>query len=501
VGRKTAVTAWLGVSLVGLIVVIIVLGLGLFPRLTAAQEVINDARPAFTAERVAADRAAIDMISVAANTVDPIMTPTGGVAAEWPKLRALVAQQSGLSVPQLQARLDTNFPHTAGLLNAVPLSAVSAEIPKLVQFLSVTLKISPTQVLAAIKKNFPHLYQAITKLPTVTSGWNKVPKLTLTRFDGTPVTSVPQIRDYFSRDVIAMLERQQDNFRALDTKGGVRFLAPLLLILGIIVIIFGAALAYGAAKGIPREVDALGWIVVTVVGILVISLVFALSLFPRLRGGHNLLNDARATFNAERVVGDRTAIDMVATVIDVADPIVTPQGGAASEVPKLVAFVSQQAHLPRPVVLSMLKSKFPHTTGLLNAIPLSAVTAELPKLVVFVGKAVKITPKQVLEVIRVNAPKLYQAITNLPTVTSGWNKVPKLTLTRFDGTPVTTMEGVSGYFSKDVVPVVERQQQNFERVDNPWPPLIVFPPLLVIVGGLVVLYGLFCYYLTRKAVL
>ncbi len=501
-GRKSAVAAWLGVALVGVIIVGLVLGLQLFPRLNAAQNLINDARPAFTADRVAGDRAAINMVSTTVDAFDPAVTAKGGASSEVPKLVAFVAQQTGLSQAQVLSTLQQQFPHTTGLLTALPLSDVSAELPQLVSFLATTLKLTPDQVMATLKANFPHLYQAIQNLPAVTSGWDSVPG-TLTRFDGTRVTTVPQARDYFSSDVIPVLERQNGNFRGLDSYGGVAFLTPLLLVVGIAVILFGAAMAWGSARGLSSGVAAVGWSVVTIVGVVVIVLVFALNLFPRLSGGQKLLDDIRPAFTAERVAGDRAAIDLISRAVDTVDPIATPAGGASSEVPKLVAFVSKQTGLSEAAVLSTLQEKFPHTTGLLNAIPLSNVTAEFPKLIPFLASTLKLSNDQVAAALKSNFPHLNQAIQNLPVVVSAWNDVakaqPDITkLSRFDGAPVKTVPEIRDYFISDVIPVLERQQRNFQKVDTTWPRLTVFAPLLLVVGILVTLYGLLFFSLTRR---
>jgi len=78
------------------------------------------------------------------------------------------------------------------LLQAIPLSAVTEELPGLLAFLEKALKVSQAQLLAALTTNFPGLAQSITNLPTVTSGWNNVQKIDgATRFDGTPVKTVP----------------------------------------------------------------------------------------------------------------------------------------------------------------------------------------------------------------------------------------------------------------------------------------------------------------------
>jgi uncharacterized membrane protein (DUF485 family) len=498
---RARVVSWLAVALVGAIVVALVIGLSLFPRLNAAQSVIDRGSPAFDAKRMAGDRAAINMVDTAVTVVDKIASPQGGVSAEVPRLVKFVSAGSGLSQADVMKALRTNFPHTTGLLLAVPLSSVSTELPGLVPFLAKVMKLTPDQVTATLRKDYPHLLQAITALPVVTAGWYNVPNIAgLTRFNGTPVRSVPDTAAYFSGDVVPVLENQQPNFQSLAAKGGVGFLDGLLLTVGLIVLVFGLLMAYLASRGLPAPIAAAGWAVVVAVGALVVGLVLGLSLFPRLTDGQELVDGARPAFAAQRVAGDRAAINMLSQVVQVADPIATPAGGAAQEVPKLLALVSSRSGLPQSKVLAALQAQFPHTTGLLQAIPLSAVTTEIPKLVSFLSTALKLPPAKVTAALEQNFPNLAQAIALLPAVTNGWNNVPGTTgLTRFDGTPVRTVPQVRDYFAADVIPVLEAEQANFRTVDETWPPLPVFPPLLLVVGLLVILYGLAMLLLTLRA--
>ena len=86
------------------------------------------------------------------------------------------------------------------------------------------------------------------------------------------------------------------------------------------------------------------WVVVGV-GVGVVALVLVLSLVPRVSNGQKLLDALRPANTAARVQGDRAGITMVSAIVDTEDPIMTPQGGAAAEVPKLIAFVSQKTGL------------------------------------------------------------------------------------------------------------------------------------------------------------
>ncbi len=486
------VLTWSVVLLVGVLVVGLVLGLGLFPRLAAGQRVLDGAGPAFTEERVAGARAGIEIVSSAVDTVDPIMTPEGGAAAEVGPLVEFVATQANLTPDQVLAALQGSFPHTYALLNAIPLSEVSAEIPQLVTFLSTTLGISEEEVLQAVQANFPNLAQAITALPTATEGWNDVPGSGgLTRFDGSSVTTVPQVRDYFSEDVIPVLEEQQQNTVALAGTGGVSFLAMLLLVAGLVVIVFGILMMVLSTAGpLPRPLATAAWSTVIAVGALVVVLVFALQLSPRLSGGQALIGSVGPAFTEERVAGARAGIEIVSTVADAAAPIVTPEGGAAAEVPQLLAFVSAQTGLTQDQVVAALQANFPHTLALLQAIPLSDVSTEIPLLVDFLAGTLGISQEEVLAAVETNFPNLYQAITNLPDVTAGWNSVPDIEgLTRFDGQPVESVVDVRDYFREDVIPVLEEQQGNYQALATPFPPVNVFAPLLLVVGIIVIIYG------------
>ena len=99
-----AMLSWLVVALVGVFVVALVAGLSLFPRLNAAQRVLDHGTPVFTQTRVSGDRAGITMISHAVNTLDPIVEPTGSAVAEVPQLVGFLSRQTGLSQPAVDRK-------------------------------------------------------------------------------------------------------------------------------------------------------------------------------------------------------------------------------------------------------------------------------------------------------------------------------------------------------------------------------------------------------------
>lgn len=487
--NRSAVLQWIIVAGVGALVVSVVLGLGLISRLNSGQDVLNQAKPAFTSARLATDVAGIDIISQDVNMANPIVTARGGGAAEVPALVAYAAKQLHTTPAAALAAIKQKFPHTAALLGALPLSAVTREIPGLVKFLAKVLKTSPAQVLAALKTNFPRLYQAITNLPTVTAGWNNIQHINgLTRFDGTPVKSVPDLRTYFKNDLIPAVAAQQKNFESLDGTSSVNWIAPLLLIVALIVVVFGGLMAFlNHRGGVSRGVSVGAAAVVPVVGVVVVVLVLALSLIPRTSNGQKLLNGLSPAFTAQRVHGDRAGITMVSAIVNMEDPIMTPRGGATAEVPKLLAFVSSKTGLSQAQVLAALQTNFPHTASLLQALPLSAVSAELTGVVQTLGPGVTSA-----------VPKLVPTVVNAPYVTGGWNKVPGTAAsTRFDGSPIRTVPQVRDYFSGDVIPVLEKQQGNFTNLTKT-SQIDFIGPLVLIVGLIVIAYGLLMVWLAWR---
>lgn len=478
-GSRALSLQWRVVLAVGVLVIAVVLGLRLIPRLNAGQKVLDGARPAFAAPRVAADRAGVNIVSHVVDMADPIVGHKGGATAEVPAAVAYLAKTRHVSNAAAMKLLQTSFPHTAALLTALPLSSVTKELPQLEAFLATTLKLTPDELQAALKKNFPALTQTIANLPTVTRGWDQVPNIgRLTRFGGGAVHSVPQLRDYFSKDLIPVVERQQGNFRSLDGTSRVNWIAPLLLMVGLVVAAFAVLMGRRVRSGIAPRTALAGAVVVPVVGVVVVGLVVGVSLIPRVSNGQKLLDDLKPAMTKQRVVGDRAGITMVSAIVDTADPIMTPSGGAAAEVPKLVAFVADRTGLTQGQVLSALGKRFPHTTALLQAIPLTGVAAELPRLSKILAPALSAVPH------------LAQTIKATPLVTGGWLDVPGTTgATRFNGSAITTVPDVRDYLGGDVIPVLEHQRTHYARltsVSN----IDFIGPLVLVVGLIVVAFGL-----------
>ena len=184
------------------------------------------------------------------------------------------------------------------------------------------------------------------------------------RFNGTPVPTVPQLRDYFKNDLIPAVAAQQKNYESLDGTSAVNWIAPLLLIVGIVVMLFAAVMIVLNHRGaVSRSQSIAAAAVVPVVGVVVVVLVLALSLIPRTSNGQKLLSGLKPAFTAPRVHGDRAGITMVSAIVNTENPIMTSAGGGGAEVPKLIAFVAKS--IVTRAVMSATEKRSPATNGTL----------------------------------------------------------------------------------------------------------------------------------------
>jgi hypothetical protein len=135
------------------------------------------------------------------------------------------------------------------------LDQVSAEIPGLLTFVADNSDLPDEgAVLGAIAGATPNIAQAVTNLLVVTDGFRHIPGIDqLTRFDGSPVRSIPELRDYFADDVVPGVRAVAEDYRTLDTTAPpVDAFPPLLLIVGILVIIYGAAMLLLTSTALPE---------------------------------------------------------------------------------------------------------------------------------------------------------------------------------------------------------------------------------------------------------
>ena len=255
-GKAAHRIGWSVVILVGVLVGGGVLSLGLFPRLDAGQQVLDDLRPVFVEDRVIGMEVGVGIVGNIAAMADPIVDAQGGAAGEVGALVELVAGATGLPPDDVLAAIEANFPHTFHLLLTLPLDQVSAEIPGLLTFVADNSDLADAgAVLDAIAANTPNLAQAITNLLVVTEGYREIPGIEpLTRFDGSPVRSITELADYFAFDVVPGVRAVTEDYRILDTTAPpVDAFPPLLLIVGILVVIYGVAMLVLASAYTPRS--------------------------------------------------------------------------------------------------------------------------------------------------------------------------------------------------------------------------------------------------------
>jgi hypothetical protein len=482
--------AWLAVVAGGVIVVALVIGLSLIPRLTGGQDVIDAASPAMSDAAVEGEVAATRLLARDVDLVDPLVTRRGGAARQADELVALVSSRARVSRHRARAVLRREAPHTEALLRALPLSGIVGERPALTRFLSATLNIGDEELQGELARSFPRLFATLSELPNVTSGWYDVPGIEgMTRFDArTPVRSVHDVRDYLQDDLVATAAGERDHFAYLAGWGGIGYLPYLLLIVGIVAIAFGLLQVRRAAGHPPGR---LAWGVVVAVGVVVMVLVAALQDVERLDGADAMISRLAPAFDAQRVAGLRAGTDLVVQAVAVGDPIMTRAGGAAAEYPQLVTFVAERSGLSQRRVRSRLQRAAPRTTALLEAMPLSAAGREVPHLLAVLSRRLGMSRRRFVETLRRRTPELARSILELGPVTAAWSRIPGTErLERFDGvTPVRSVPDFAGYLDRDVVPVLEDQQQRFDKLASTWPRVDVLPWAMLAIGAIVAIYG------------
>ncbi|HVF80079.1 MAG TPA: hypothetical protein VNA28_17430 [Solirubrobacteraceae bacterium] len=482
--------AWLGVTVVGLITVVLVLVLSLIPRLTAGQHVIDTAEPAFTDERVAGTRVGVDLLSQYVDFLDPVLTSRGGANKEVRSLVRLIRRELGLSDEQARKILRREAPHAEALMRALPLTGLVDEIPRLTSYLTTTLRISEDELAAILEREFPRIAQMLTTLPIVTDSWYDVPGIEgLTRLSGgKPVRTVPGLRKYVRDDVVPLTVQRKDDFQSLAGRGGIGYIPYLLLLVGLAMIVYGLLQARRATITAPGR---LSWSIVIGSGALLIVFVGAASLFPRLAGGQRLVDDMAPVFAQERVQAVTTGFDTVHEIVVLGDPIMTRGGGASRETPRLYELIGQRTGRRPGDVRRTLARRVPRTIALLDALPLTSVAREVPRLVAYLAKALRMSRDNVVSLLRRRTPRLTRALLATPPVTSGWTSIPRTgELTQFDGVrPVRTMPALDDYLRQDLLPVFEKGREDLETFASGSPQIKTLAPALAVYGLVVVIYG------------
>jgi hypothetical protein len=481
--------AWMGVVAVGVVIMALVVGLQLVPRLSAGQQLVDAAEPAMTDAAVKGEVGGTQLISQYVDLADPLMTRKGHSRQELRRLVTMIKRKTGVSAERARALLHREAPHTEALLRAVPFSGIADERRRLTAYLSRTLNLPPENLQDEIARSFPRIYETLSELPSVTSGWYDVPGVEgLTRFDGKRVRTMAQVRDYLRDDLVASVDEEHDHFQALAGSGGIGYIPWLLLVLGAGLAVFGLVHARWSAAHPSGRV---AWGAVIAVGVLVMIIVGALQYVPRLLGADTTIAKLEPAFDQQRVTGLRAGTDLVVQAVRFGDPIMTPSGGAADEVPELVTFISGRAGLSEPEVRRQLERAAPRTMALFDAIPLSAVAEEVPHLVAILSRKLHVGGDRLVRTLRKRTPGLAQSILAVGSVTSGWDAIAGSEgLTRFQvDTPVRSAPEFAEYLDADVVPVFEAEHGDFDTLAGTWPPVNVLPWIVLGLGALLAIYA------------
>ena len=482
--------AWLGVAVIGFVVVALVLATSLIPRLSAGEKLADATEPAFTDERMAATRAGVGLLSQYVDLVDPLLTARGRGSRESRSVVRLIRRELGLSSAQARRILRREAPHVEALMRALPLERVAGEIPAFAAYLATTLTISADELAAMLEQRFPRIAQLLSTLPNVSDAWYDVPGIEgLTRLSrGKPVRTVPGLRKYLRDDLVPLAVEHKDDVQDLSVAGGIGYIPYLLLFVGLALLLYGLAQARRGATTAPGIIP---WSVVVGVGVLLLMVTVVGQYSPRLSGAQRVATELSPLFDADRVKGLSTGYDTVHEAVLVGDSIMTRRGGVAGETGRLYRLVGERTGRSAGDVRRALMRTAPHTIALLDALPLTRVAREARQLVAYLTRALKLPRARVVSRLRRTAPRLTRALLAAPAVTAAWTELPERgQTTRFDGvTPVRTLPAFDDYLRLDLIPVLVRRRESFDRFATGFLKLDTVAPALLVLCVVILLYG------------
>ncbi|MDP2709597.1 MAG: hypothetical protein Q8O56_00140 [Solirubrobacteraceae bacterium] len=481
--------AWLGVALIGFLVVVLVLALMLMPRFGAGQRLVDAAEPAFTDERVAGTRNATNVLSQYVDVVDPLLTRRGGARREVDTLIGLIRRRLAVTPDQVRKILRREAPHTEALLRALPLNGVAGEVPRLTTYLATILGTTEDEVGATLERDFPRIAQSLAALRRTADAWNDVPGIDgLTRLTADkPVRTVPGLRKYYRDDVVPLIVRHRADVQRLAGSGGIGYIPYLLLVVGLGLLAFGVHGARRSAKVVP---GTLSWRLVVSVGVLVIGLVVVAQYFPRLAGAQRTIAAFDPVFAQDRVTGAANGLDTIHEAIEFGDPLMTAAGGASREVPRLYRFIADRTGRTASEVRASVRRRAPQTTALLDAIPLTEVSAEIAPLRRYLSRALRLPGDRLVDTLRDRTPALAQSLLTVPAVTGAWSAATgNVSMTRFDDlSAVRALPSFDDYLRQDLIGVLVDGREDFDAFARK-PEIDALAPLLLILGVVVMLYG------------
>jgi len=246
---------------------------------------------------------------------------------------------------------------------------------------------------------------------------------------------------------------------------------------------------------------ARAWFGVALTGLVVIVLVFALMLIPRLGSGQEVLDAAAPAFTDARVEGTRAGVFTLSQYVDVVDPLLTRRGGGAREVPQFFGYLQRKLGLTEEQVRKILRREAPHTEALLRALPLDGVAAEVPRVTGYLATIMGLPEEELAAILERDFPRISQTLTGLSNTSEAWYDVPGIDgLTRLRGDkPVRTVPGLRKYLRDDVVPLMVAQRENFQDAAGRGG-IGYIPFMLLAFGAGLLAFGLFGVRRTRRIV-
>jgi len=208
------------------------------------------------------------------------------------------------------------------------------------------------------------------------------------------------------------------------------------------------------------------WLGVALAGLLVVAMVFALMLLPRLGAGQRVIDAAEPAFTDARVDGTRAGVSALSGYVDVADPLLTRRGGGSEEVSRLIGYVERKLGLSTEQVRRILRREAPHVESLLRALPLDGVAAEIPRLTAYLATIMGMSEEEVAAILERDFPRISQALTALATTSEAWHDVPGIAgLSRLSGDkPVRTAPGLRKYLRDDLVALMVAHKHDVQDV-------------------------------------
>jgi hypothetical protein len=232
------------------------------------------------------------------------------------------------------------------------------------------------------------------------------------------------------------------------------------------------------------------WLAVAAVGVVVVALVIALQLIPRLTAGQEVIDAAKPAMTDSAVKGEVAATKLVARYVDLADPLMTRRGDAEREIATLVRLVARKTGGSSRRARALLRREAPHTEALLRALPFSGIASERPRLTRLLSQTLNLPAEDLQDEIARTFPRLYQTLSELPGVSGGWYDIPGIErMTRFDDTTrVRTMPALRDYLRDDLVATVGEQQDHFAYLAG-WGGIGYIPYLVLIAGIVLFAFG------------